>query len=67
MRLYSDCCGAAPKAFGDYDSDSTDIGICPECGEHCTFEPDPDDLRDAKIDKETDEYFDRTIPEWGGE
>ena len=33
----STCCGAAPKNFNN-DCDSTDIGICPDCGEHCDFE-----------------------------
>jgi hypothetical protein len=32
----SNCCGAYPVGNGDIDS--TDIGICPECGEHCEFE-----------------------------
>lgn len=33
---HSDCCGASPKNFNN-DCDSTDIGICPNCGEHCEF------------------------------
>ena len=28
--LYSECCGAAA---GDYE----DVGICPDCKEHCDF------------------------------
>lgn len=35
------CCGASPEAFlgphGTIDSDSTDFGICPSCGDHCEF------------------------------
>lgn len=31
----SDCCGA--EAAGNGDSDSEDIGICPDCGEHCEY------------------------------
>ena len=34
--LVSDCCGASPKVYNN-DCDSTDFGICPECGEHCEF------------------------------
>ena len=32
--IISDCCGAVAKAT------SEDIGICPECYEHCVFESD---------------------------
>jgi hypothetical protein len=42
--LVSNCCGASPRAYfgphGTPDSDSTDFGLCPECGEHCEFEDD---------------------------
>ncbi len=31
----SDCCGA--EARGNGDSDSSDIGICPDCGEYCEY------------------------------
>lgn len=34
-ELYSECCGAVSRSNGDFDS--TDFGICPECGEHCEF------------------------------
>lgn len=37
----SDCCGAPPKSNGD--SDTEDIGICPECGEHCTYVPEDEE------------------------
>ena len=33
--LVSDCCGAEP--IGNGDIDSADIGICPECKEHCEY------------------------------
>ena len=33
--LLSDCCGASPRGNGD--SDTADIGICPDCGEHCEY------------------------------
>ena len=32
----SDCCGASPLSNGD--SDTSDIGICPECGDHCSYD-----------------------------
>lgn len=31
----SDCCGAEPRGNGD--SDSSDIGICPDCQDHCEY------------------------------
>ena len=33
--MISNCCGAYPKSNGD--NDSSDYGICPECGEHCEY------------------------------
>ena len=33
----SDCCGASPAVIGDYDCDTSDFGICPECKEHCEY------------------------------
>lgn len=39
----SNCCGASNRSNGD--SDFEDIGICPECKEHCEFE------------EETEEYI----------
>jgi hypothetical protein len=31
----SECCGVSPVGNGD--CDTSDIGICPECGEHCEY------------------------------
>lgn len=31
----SNCCCAPPRGNGD--RDSSDIGICAECGEHCEY------------------------------
>jgi hypothetical protein len=31
----SECCGVSPRGNGD--SDSSDIGICPECQDHCSY------------------------------
>jgi len=35
--ITSNCCGAVAEVT------SEDIGICPECYEHCVFEDDEDD------------------------
>lgn len=43
--LVSNCCGVPPKGNGD--SDSSDIGICPECGSHCDYEDMPEELDDV--------------------
>lgn len=50
----SNCCGAPPTSNGD--SDTEDIGICPECGEYCEYEEEEDDvieLREPVIKKAT--------------
>lgn len=31
----SNCCGAAPRSNGD--CDTMDLGICPQCKEHCEY------------------------------
>jgi len=31
----SDCCCALPRGNGD--NDSKDYGICPDCGDHCSY------------------------------
>jgi len=41
---YSTCCGA--------ETDMTEIGICPECLEHCDWEE--EDEEDIEADKEAD-------------
>jgi transcription initiation factor IIE alpha subunit len=35
MEYVSDCCAVPPRSNGD--SDTSDIGICPECGDHCEY------------------------------
>lgn len=40
MKL-SNCCGAAPRSNGDCDTE--DIGICPECHDHCEYDEFCDD------------------------
>ena len=42
-ELVSDCCGASNVSNGD--CDTSDLGICPDCGDHCTYiESDEDDF-----------------------
>ena len=41
---FSTCCGA--------ETDFTEIGICPECLEHCDFEEDEED--ELEQDKQTE-------------
>ena len=38
-NMISECCGAAPVA------ESEDLGICPECKEHCEYIEDDDDWK----------------------
>ena len=37
---YSDCCGTEDRAVSMDGPDYSDIGICPDCGDHCEFEED---------------------------
>jgi hypothetical protein len=43
---YSTCCGA--------ETDMEEVGICPECLEHCDFEEDEEEetLEEKKLDEE---------------
>ena len=46
---YSTCCGA--------ETDMEEVGICPECLEHCDFEEDEEEeltLEEKKLDEETE-------------
>jgi len=54
----SNCCGAPPKGNGD--SDSSDIGICPECGNHCDYEDMPEELDDV-ISKSNESILDISL------
>ena len=47
---YSTCCGA--------ETDMTEIGICPECMEHCDWED--EDEEDVEADKEADNQIAQT-------
>ena len=45
--LVSDCCGA--RALGNGDCDSEDMGICPNCLEHCSYiDEDDEDIDDEE-------------------
>lgn len=46
--LVSDCCGS--PAFSNGDSDTGDIGICPDCGEHCEYIDDEELSEEEKRD-----------------
>jgi hypothetical protein len=45
---YSTCCGA--------ETDMEEVGICPECLEHCDFEEDEEEAtpEEKKLDEETE-------------
>lgn len=36
ITFASNCCGAPPKSNGD--CDTSDFGICSECGDHCDYD-----------------------------
>lgn len=42
----SDCCGAPPRSNGD--CDTSDYGICPDCGDHCEYIEDEDEDEELK-------------------
>jgi phage-related protein len=55
MSLYSDCCGAADRLFKRVlDMSHADMGICPNCGEHCSFSNDElmEELKEAAKGKD---------------
>ena len=41
---YSSCCGA--------ETDMEEVGICPECLEHCNFEEDEEEITQEEIEKD---------------
>ena len=41
---YSTCCGA--------ETDMEEVGICPECMEHCDFEEDEEELTQEEIEQD---------------
>jgi len=40
MKKVSNCCGKEDIAFNE-NLNYSDVGLCPECGEHCEFEDVP--------------------------
>ena len=48
----SDCCGAPPRSNGD--CDTSDYGICPDCGEHCEYVEEEETENNATMN----EYYD---------
>ena len=53
---YSTCCGA--------ETNMEEIGICPECMEHCDFEDDEEDEEEiAKDQKEQNEMDEQMLRE----
>lgn len=47
----TDCCGYPALSNGD--SDTEDIGICPECGEHCEYVNNEEDYTCIELNKST--------------
>lgn len=43
----SDCCGV--PAYSNGDGDTEDIGICPECKEHCEYIDDEDEDNQLQV------------------
>jgi len=50
---YSTCCGA--------ETDMEEIGICPECLEHCDFEEEEEEEEATPEEKKLDEETERAI------
>ena len=36
--LVSNCCSATPAPIDNRGADTSDIGICSKCGEHCSYD-----------------------------
>lgn len=55
MTLYSNCCGAADRTLRKVlDMNFSEMGICPNCGEHCSFGNDDliEELKEAATGKD---------------
>ncbi len=42
--LISSCCSANPKLIDDRGADTSDIGICSSCGEHCNYDEEVEEI-----------------------
>jgi len=38
VSKYSSCCGEKDRAISIYGPDYSDVELCPQCKDHCTFE-----------------------------
>lgn len=56
--LVSNCCGSRPKSNGD--TDTSEYGICPDCGEHCEYVDEEDE--DTKQIKATMKAIQKNYP-----
>jgi transcription initiation factor IIE alpha subunit len=54
MEYVSYCCGVPPRGNGD--CDTSDIGICPECGEHCEY-VDMSDEETSELTEQDKAYY----------
>ena len=55
MKL-SNCCGAEPRMIHG-DGDTEDIGICPDCREHCEYVDDDNDYYESLDDNSENGCF----------
>ena len=55
MDYVSDCCGVPPRGNGD--CDTSDIGICPECGDHCEYVDMTEDEAPELTDDQKQAYY----------
>lgn len=58
MSKVSNCCGAENRMVDVDGPDYTDIGMCPNCKEHCEFIEDISCKRCGRWPHEIDEYVD---------
>jgi hypothetical protein len=54
----SECCGAEDRSVGIDGPDFSDLGICPDCQDHCEFEEvEEGPLVDDDVDKAEQNYW----------
>ena len=49
VEILSDCCGASVSGI----EGAAEVGICPDCGEHCEFEEE-EEVQEARVAKPGD-------------
>ena len=47
----SNCCGAPNSSLSEDGPDYDDIGICPDCKDHCTFEEEEEENTDFTLEE----------------